>query len=73
MVLLEASGGLEMSLVAALAVVGLPVVVVTPRQIRDLARATAKLTKTNSLDAEFPAHFAGTIQPPMQPLGNIET
>ena len=51
MVLLEASGGLELPLVAALATEELPVVVVNPRQVRDFARATGKLAKTDSLDA----------------------
>ena len=51
MVLLEASGGLELPLVAALAAEAVPVVVVNPRQVRDFARATGKLAKTDSLDA----------------------
>ena len=49
-VLLEASGGLELPLVAALAVEELPVVVVNPRQVRDFARATGRLAKTDALD-----------------------
>ena len=48
---LEASGGLELSLVAALAAASLPVVVVNPRQVRDFAKATGRLAKTDSLDA----------------------
>ena len=51
LVLLEASGGLELPLVAALAVAALPVVVVNPRQVRDFARATGTLAKTDALDA----------------------
>ena len=51
MVLLEATGGLELPLVAALAAAALPVVVVNPRQVRDFARATGALAKTDSLDA----------------------
>ena len=43
MVLMEASGGLELPLVAALAAEAVPVVVVNPRQVRDFARATGKL------------------------------
>ena len=50
-VVLEASGGLELSLVATLAVEAMPVVVVNPRQVRDFARATGKLAKTDTLDA----------------------
>ena len=56
MVLLEASGGLELPLVAALAAEAVPVVVVNPRQVRDFARATGKLAKTDSLDAAAIAH-----------------
>ena len=51
MVLLEASGGLELPLVAVLAAEAVPVVVVNPRQVRDFAKATGKLAKTDSLDA----------------------
>ena len=51
-VLLEATGGLEVPLVSALAAAALPVVVVNPRQVRDFARATGKLAKTDALDAQ---------------------
>ncbi len=51
-VVVEATGGLEMSLTAALGVAGLPVVVVNPRQVRDFARATGRLAKTDKLDAQ---------------------
>ena len=73
MVLLEASGGLELSLVAALAAAALPVVVVNPRQVRDFARATGKLAKTDSLDAAVRAHFAEAVRPPVRPLRDAET
>ena len=73
MVLLEASGGLELSLVAALAAAALPVVVVNPRQVRDFARATGKLSKTDSLDAAVLAHFAEAVRPPVRPLRYAET
>ena len=52
MVLLEASGGFELPLVAALATEAVPVVVVNPRQVRNLARATGKRAKTDALHAE---------------------
>ena len=68
MVLLEASGGMELRLVSALAVVSLPVVVVNPRQVRDFARATGKLAKTDALDAKVLAHFAEAVRPPARPL-----
>ena len=55
-VLLEATGGLEVPLVSALAAAALPVVVVNPRQVRDFARATGKLAKTDALDAQVLAH-----------------
>ena len=58
LVVMEASGGLELPLVAALAAEELPVVVVNPRQVRDFAKATGKLAKTDALDAAVLAHFA---------------
>ena len=73
MVLLEASGGLELPLVVALATEELPVVVVNPRQVRDFARATGKLAKTDSLDAAVLAHFAEVVRPPARPLRDAET
>ena len=72
MVLLEASGGLELPLVAALAAASLPVVAVNPRQVRDFARATGTLAKTDALDAQVLAHFAEVVRPPMRPLRNAE-
>ncbi len=73
MVLLEASGGLELPLVAALAAEAVPVVVVNPRQVRDFARATGKLAKTDSLDAAAIAHFAEAVRPTVRPLRDAET
>ena len=73
LVLLEATGGLELPLVAALAAEALPVVVVNPRQVRDFARATGKLAQTDALDAAVLAHFAEAIQPPVRPLRDAET
>ena len=73
MALLEATGGLELPLVAALAAEALPVVVVNPRQVRDFARATGKLAKTDARDAAVLAHFAEAIQPPVRPLRDAET
>ena len=73
MVLLEASGGLELPLVAALAAHSVPVVVVNPRQVRDFARATGKLAKTDALDAAVLAHFAEAVRPPVRPLRDTET
>jgi transposase len=64
LIVLEATGGYELSVTAALANAGLPVVVANPRQIRDFARATGKLAKTDTLDAEAIARFAEGVQPP---------
>ena len=52
LVVCEATGGYEHATVAALAAVGLPVVVANPRQVRDFARSTGQLAKTDRLDAE---------------------
>ena len=73
LVLLEASGGLELPLVAALAAAALPVVVVNPRQVRDFARATGTLAKTDALDAVVLAHFADVVRPSVRPLRDAET
>ena len=70
MVLLEATGGLELPLVTALAAAALPVV--NPRQVRDFARATGTLAKTDSLDAEVLAHFADAVRPSVRPLKDAE-
>jgi transposase len=63
LIVLEATGGFEITVAAALAGAGLPLVVVNPRQIRDFARATGRLAKTDSLDAAAIALFAERIRP----------
>ncbi|MCU0918413.1 MAG: IS110 family transposase [Planctomycetes bacterium] len=68
LVVCEATGGLETALVGALAAAGLPVVVVNPRQVRDFARATGQLAKTDALDAALLARFGAVVQPPVRPL-----
>ena len=73
LVLLEATGGLELPLVAALAAAALPVVVVNPRQVRDFAKATGTLAKTDILDAGVLAHFADAVRPEVRPLKDAET
>ena len=73
LVLLEATGGLELPLVAALAAAALPVVVVNPRQVRDFARATGTLAKTDALDAGVLADFADAVRPEVRPLKDAET
>ena len=71
--LLEATGGLELPLVASLAAAALPVVVVNPRQVRDFAKATGTLAKTDALDAGVLAHFADAVRPEVRPLKDAET
>ncbi len=73
LVLLEATGGLELPLVAALAAAALPMVVVNPRQVRDFAKATGTLAKTDTLDAGVLAHFADAVRPEVRPLKDAET
>ena len=70
LVVLEATGGFETIVAAGLAAAGLPVAVVNPRQIRDFARATARLAKTDALDAAVIAHFAEAVNPPARPLAD---
>ena len=68
LVVLEATGGFEVVVAGALAAAGLPLVVVNPRQIRDFARATGRLAKTDRLDAEAIARFAEAVQPAPRPV-----
>lgn len=63
LVTLEATGGFEVPVVAALGVAGLPVAVVNPRQVREFARAMGRLAKTDALDAEVIAYFGATLHP----------
>src|SRR3954467_1542209 len=73
LVVLEATGGLEVRPAAALAAAGLPVAVVNPRQVRALARAPGRLAKTDRLDAEAIARFAEAVRPPVRPLPDEAT
>jgi transposase len=68
LIVLEATGGYETALVAALATAALPVVVANPRQVRDFAKATGQLAKTDRLDAHILALFAERVQPTPRPL-----
>ncbi|BBE74651.1 IS110 family transposase [Oharaeibacter diazotrophicus] len=70
---LEATGGFETVVVAALAGAGLPVVVVNPAQVRAFARALGKRAKTDAIDAAVIAHFAAATRPPVRPLPDAET
>jgi transposase len=72
LVVLEATGGFETVVAAGLAAAGLPVAVVNPRQIRDFARATGRLAKTDPLDAAVIAHFAEAVRPQARPVASAE-
>ena len=72
LVVLEATGGFEATVAAALAGIGLPLCVVNPRQIRDFARAMGRLAKTDTLDAEVIALFAERVRPQARPLREPE-
>ena len=70
LVVLEATGGLEQPAAAALALAGVPVAIVNPRQVRDFAKAVGRLAKTDRIDAAVLAHFAEAIRPEARPLAN---
>jgi transposase len=70
LVVLEATGGYEATVAATLAGAALPLAVVNPRQIRDFARATGQLAKTDALDARIIALFAEAIRPVARPLAD---
>ena len=72
LIVLEATGGYESACGAALAQAGFPVVVVNPRQVRDFAKATGKLAKTDKIDAEVLALFAERIRPEVRPLADAQ-
>ena len=68
LVVLEATGGIEMALAGELAAPQLAIAVVNPRHVRDFARAAGKLAKTDALDAQVLAHFAEAMRPASRPL-----
>ena len=72
LIVLEATGGMEVPLTSALATAGLPVVVVNPRQVRDFARASGRLAKTDALDAQMLAQFAEVMRPQPRPIPDAE-
>jgi transposase len=73
LIVLEATGGFEITVAAALASAGLPLAVVNPRQIRDFARATGRLAKSDTLDAQVIALFAERIRPEPRPLADADS
>jgi transposase len=68
LIVLEATGGFETRVATALALAGLPVAVVNPRQVRDFAKAMGQLAKTDALDAQVLALFAERVRPTPRPL-----
>src|SRR6266568_859878 len=73
LIVLEATGGLERPLVRALVDATLPVVVVNPRHVRDFAKATGQLAKTDALDAQVLARFAQAVRPALRPVPDAPT
>ena len=73
LVVLEATGGLEIPVAGALTVAGVAVAIVNPRQVRDYAKATGRLAKTDRLDAEILARFADAMRPEPRPLPDEAT
>lgn len=73
LVIVEATGGYQAPLVAALTVAGIVVAVVNPRQVRDFGRASGQLAKTDVLDAEVIARFGEAMRPEPRPLPDEET
>src|SRR5579883_2383877 len=67
LVVREAPGGFELPVAAALATAGVPVAVVNPRQVREFARGSGQLAKTDALDAAVLARCAAVVQPTPRP------
>jgi len=72
LVVLEATGGFELPVAAALATAGVPVAVVNPRQVRAFARGIGQLAKTDALDAAVLARFAEVVHPTPRPLPDAQ-
>ena len=72
LIVVEATGGFETIVAAALAGAGLPLAVVNPAQIRHFARAVGKRAKTDPVDAAVIAHFAEAVKPVPRPVANEE-
>lgn len=73
LIVIEATGGLEVRIATELASLGLPVAVINPRQARDFAKATGQLAKTDQVDAAVLAAFAKVIRPQARPLKDADT
>lgn len=68
LVVMEATGGMEMPVLAHLTTLGVPAVAINPRQVRDFGRATGKLAKTDAIDAQLLALFAERVRPAVRPV-----
>ena len=73
LVVIEATGGYEMELAAAMAEDGIPTAIVNPRQVRDYARSTGKLAKTDAIDARILADFGASVHPEPRLLADSQT
>lgn len=73
LIVLEATGGLEIPTASSLYAKRLPVAVVNPRHVRDFAKATGKLAKTDAIDARVLAHFATAVRPEVRQIKDDET
>jgi transposase len=73
LIVLEASGGFQMPLATALAVAKMAFAVINPRQVRDFAKSTGQLAKTDVIDAQVLAHFAQAVRPQPRPLPDATT
>ena len=72
LIVVEASGGIEQPLVAELYLEELPIAIVNPTRVRNFARSTGQLAKTDKLDARLIAHFAQAVRPKVRPLRTAE-
>jgi transposase len=68
LVAVEATGGFETIVAAAIAGAGLPLAVVNPAQVRHFAQAVGKRAKTDPIDAQVIGHFAEAVKPEPRPL-----
>jgi transposase len=73
LVIIEATGGLQIPVATALSLKSFPVVVINPRQARDFARAKGRLAKTDKIDAEILALFGKQMEPEVRPLKDEQT
>ena len=73
LVVVEASGGLEQRLSGELAARGVPLAVVNPRQVRNFARASGELAKTDAIDAQVLSAFARASRPQVRPPKDADT